>query len=552
MAATPEQQVQANNALDIRVEDYLDDRLQSTTDLETLDALLANVEIQRSQLQSQLADATKELEEARRTANDRQGSLVRRIEDFQKLQQSIDVRVKIAAASDAPSQAIARLQRPMKKLQTVDLARKYLVLLQDVENLRKETLSHLPKSPKAALEPYSRVKQLSNHLKELQGPADDAAVHLVNYVERVTESLWDEMKKTMCLEMETILGKRRWPQVDPQSEMDDEWLLSFDKMMDLQVPEVLYTKTSISLLPFDVMCKIFIQEFRFHFLSDKPTSKSQAIGTHCFPWFISLIEKWEDFFRHNVSQILVAKFSDTSAATNMVYVDPVSAFITTMLPALEEKVRIVAAEAVNSPTFLSSFLAQLMTFDENIRVKFNYDGGDAEEGWAGLATRVLDEHFEDWFKAEKAFALERFQSIIASEDARQIDYDYSGAGKTKPTHGAVRVADLLRSITAQYLKVRQFKHKIRFLIGIQLDILDGYHDRLRGSLEAYQAIRSTVGRTLHGVTKDQIAALDGVGAFETLCKVYGSADHIVSVLKEWSNEEVRLTRASIPWLPLKC
>ena len=128
----------AGISLDSRVEDYLDDKFQSTTDLDNLDELLANVEIQRNQLQSQLDDAVKELEEARRTADGRQGSLKERIEDFQKLQQSIDTRVKIAAASDAPSQAIARLQKPMKKLQTVELAQQYLVLLQDVESLRSE------------------------------------------------------------------------------------------------------------------------------------------------------------------------------------------------------------------------------------------------------------------------------------------------------------------------------------------------------------------------------------------------------------------------------
>ncbi|CRK44721.1 hypothetical protein BN1723_019545, partial [Verticillium longisporum] len=130
---------------------------------------------------------------------------------------------------------------------------------------------------------------------------------------------------------------------------------------------------------------------------------------------------------------------------------------------------------------------------------------------------------------------------MAAPDARNIDYDYTGSGKTKPTHGATRVTDLLRSITAQYERAGNFKHKMRFLIGIQLDILDDFHDRLRGSLEAYQSITSAVGRTLHGVTKEQLAALEGTGALETLCKVYGSSDHVVNTLKDWSNEDLFVT-----------
>ena len=187
------------SSLDIRVEDFLDDKLQSTADLDSLDELVANVETQRNQLQSQLDDAIKELEEARDTAHNRQGSLQARIDEFNQLQASIDERVKVAAASDAPSEAIARLQKPMKKLQALDMAQKYLTLLQDVEKLRGEARSHLPGSPKAALEPYTRLRELTIKLRSVQG---SEGLHLVDHVERVTESLWNEMKQTMSAELD--------------------------------------------------------------------------------------------------------------------------------------------------------------------------------------------------------------------------------------------------------------------------------------------------------------------------------------------------------------
>ncbi|SPO04448.1 related to Rad50-interacting protein 1 [Cephalotrichum gorgonifer] len=524
--------------LDLRVEDYLDDKLQSTTDLDTLDELLAKVELQQVQLRSQLDDATKELANAKRTADERQLSLVSRIDEFQELQNSIDSRARAAADADAPNEAIARLKVPMKKLRAVKIAQKYLGLLQDVDNLRTEARSHLPQNPKAALEPYTKLRKLAIRLRELQEPADDAAVHLVTHVTVATDMLWDEMKKTMSREMESILSARGWPnKIDPShAEMDEEWLACFEKLLDLQFPELLYTESTISLLPFDVMSGLFISEFRFHFMSDKPTSNPQNTNTHCFPWFLGTISKWEDFLRDNLGHLLAAKFHDTPAAERMVYVDPVCAFITSMMPVMREKVRSVMREAARNPTFLSSFLGQLMDFDDNIRGNFSYDGGDPA-GWPGLTSEVLDEWFEQWFQAEKQFALERFRAIMESPDARSIDYNYGGVGKTKPTHGATRVTDLLKSVTSQYRRVTKFKHKLRFFIGIQLDVLDEFHDRLRGSLEAYGAITSTVGRTLHGVTKEQQAALEGIGALETLCKVFGSADHIVVTLTDWSNEE---------------
>ncbi|KAH8668518.1 RINT-1 family protein [Xylariales sp. PMI_506] len=523
---------------DIRLEDYLDDKLQTTTDLDNLDSLLASVEVQRSQLQAQLDDATEKLEEVRRSAEDRQGGLVRQIDEFHRLQQSIDTRLEIIAASDAPDEAIQRLERPMKQLQKVELAYEYVSLLQDVESMRLEARSHLPQSPKAALEPYSRLRKLSARLRELQGPADEAAGHLVTYVENITETLWDEMKEIMSEEMESVLAKRNWPQgVDVNAEMDDEWLQCFEKLVDLQIPEVLYSEGLVSLLPFDVMAKPFIQWFRFQFMGDNPTSTYQAFGTFCVPNFIQLIEKWEDFFRENVGHILSSRFQGTKAVGTSAYVDPACAFITSLLPIMRQKLESVVQHGLKNPQYLSSLIDQLMSLDDTIRTRFDYDGGNPEQGWPGLTSEVLDQHFRDWLEAEKDFALERFNTIMNTDDSRNIDYDYSGPGKMKPTYAAVRVTDLLRSVTAQYERVRRLPHKIRFLIDIQQEILDQYHARLLDSLEAYSTLTSTVARTLQGVSKDQIAALEGTGAFETLCKVLGSADHVVNTLKSWGNED---------------
>ncbi|RBQ75139.1 hypothetical protein FVER14953_04974 [Fusarium verticillioides] len=528
--------VAANNqgtSLDIRVEDFLDDKLQSTSDLEDLDTLIANVELQRNQLQLQLDTAVKELEETRRTADDRQGSLAARIEEFQKLQESIDLRAQIYAASDAPDQAIERLKAPMNKIKAVERAQKYLVLLQDAEKFRAEARSFLPQNPKASLEPYIKLKQ---HVQKLQGLPGQEGLHLVAYAEAVAASLWDEIKSTMSGELEAVLKQRKWPKIDTHVQMDEEWVNCIEKLIDLQRPEIAHTDKLVTLLPFEIMASIFVSEFRFHFLSDKPTSGAQAFGTHCLPWFIALVEKWEDFFRDNLGYLLAEKFRDTAVATNLAYIDPVSAFITSLLPVLKEKTSLVALEAIKSPSFLSSLMSQLMAFDENVRYKFNYDGGDVENGWSGLTAHILDDHFDTWFEAEKDFALERYNTIMESQDARNIDYDYALQGKMKPTYAAVRVTDLLRSVTSQYERVRTFKHKIRFLIGIQLEILDAYHDRLRDSLQAYQSMSTTFGRTL-AANKEDLAILEGTGGFEVLCKVIGSADHIVNTLKDWSNEE---------------
>ena len=537
-------QADLGQSLDIRVEDYLDDQLQTAADINNLNDLLANVETQRTQLQSQLDDAVRELDQARRNTHHLNESLQKQIDDFNQLQASIDIRVQTTATSDAPDEAIARLQRPMNKLQSVKLAHEYLVLLKDVEQLRSQARSNISGNPKTTLEPYTKLKELSLRLRALPG---NESLHVIDHIEKVTESVRDEIKERWSAELDAILTRRHWPKVDPQSEMDDEWLACFEKLVDLQIPEIVHTNDIMPLFSFDVMTAILVAEFRFHFLSDKPTSSPQSVGTHCFPWFLTTIEKWEDFFRDNLGHMLAAKFNDACMTERTVYLDPVCALVTSMLPVMREKVRAVTEEAINNPAFLSNFISQLMAFDEQIRSRFGYDGGDGDQGWVGLAGEILDDHFDTWFKVERAMALERFEQILESHDGRKIDYDYAIDGKMKPTFAAVRVTDLLRTVTAKYARLRKLRHKTKFLTDIQLDILDGYHDRLRGSLEAYQSITSTLGRTLHGATKEQMAALEGTGSLETLCKVIGSADHLANVLTEWSDETVGYFSLSLCW-----
>lgn len=220
------------------------------------------------------------------------------------------------------------------------------------------------------------------------------------------------------------------------------------------------------------------------------------------------------------------------------YVDPVAALITALLPVLKEKVDTLVSEISREPQYLSRFMVQLMNFDDAIRARFNYDGGNPEHGWKGLTWDVLDTWFERWLEVEKEFALQRYRDIMDAPDSGLIDYDSYAAGKTKPTYGATKVTDLILTVTLQYNKLRRFSHKFRFLVSIQAEILDQYLGRLRDSLDVYQTVTYTVGRTLHGVTKEQLAALEGVGGLESLCKVFGSAEHLNNMLNEWGNEEV--------------
>jgi hypothetical protein len=125
---------------------------------------------------------------------------------------------------------------------------------------------------------------------------------------------------------------------------------------------------------------------------------------------------------------------------------------------------------------------------------------------------------------------------------------------TKPTKSAIRVNDLLETITGssnqlfpeaplipladRYRPLASFSQKLRFLIDVQIAIFDKFHHRLRSGLEAYLAASSTVVRAVQGVSKEDKASVEGINGLERLCRVYGSAEYLEKAMSDWSDDVV--------------
>jgi hypothetical protein len=82
------------------------------------------------------------------------------------------------------------------------------------------------------------------------------------------------------------------------------------------------------------------------------------------------------------------------------------------------------------------------------------------------------------------------------------------------------------NVYQSYKRLRKFSHKTRFLIEIQAEILDQYQGRLTESLDAYRTITSSVARRVHGISREEKVKLEGVGGLDSLCRVFGSANHV--------------------------
>ncbi|KAI9697858.1 MAG: hypothetical protein M1820_007645 [Bogoriella megaspora] len=535
---------------DARVEDYLDDKLQSLADLESLDALLSNVQNQHNLLRKQLEYAEKELEEAETTSDHHRTSLRTQAAEFRQEQDDIDRRLKIITGSEVSDDAVRRFEKSMDKLHRLDVACEYVELLKEVDSLRTQSVSELKLSHQAAIVPLRQLQTLNARLQPLQVAAEGAAPHLLDHVVRTTKALRTHIRDSFASDFEKLLKKIYWPRADvalPTPALQQEWADCIGRLLDLQKPELEAqeeaatnnspVKQSTVLLPLEVLAHALEVRFQYHFNGDRPTNRLDK-PEYFLSHVTGLLDTYNDFVIENVQPVLREHFRGTSIAMNSVYIDATSAFITSLLPMLRKKIFPLMPQVAGQPQLLSHWIHEILEFDTHIRDEWGYDGGHGILGWKGLAWEVLvtEGWFGRWLHVEREFALARYESIISNPDSSTLDYDSVDPHATKPTAAAIRVNDLLETITDRYRPLSSFQQKLRFLIDIQIAIFDRFHSRLHDGLEAYLSLTTSVGRSVSGISREEQAELKGVKGLDRLCRIFGSADYLERAMRDWSDD----------------
>ncbi|KAF2087230.1 RINT-1 family protein [Saccharata proteae CBS 121410] len=533
-----------------RVAAYLDDQVQTAADLSSLDALLASLHTQHGLLRQQLEEAEKDCEEARHAADDHMSQLHNQAARFQNAQGDIDRRLKIITQSDTSDDAVPRFEARMAKLRTLDVTSAYIELLKEVDSLSQESYSALKESPETALRSYHQLQRLLMSLVPLQEVAEGAAPHLLDHVARMAGNLRGQLYDAFAADLEAVLKKLDWPkrpELALLGSLQEDWTRSVIRLLDLQQPELEAKAQSGSdsqidkapsvLLPLAVLVQPLEMRFRYHFDGDKPTNRLDK-PEYFLSHILDLLSSYNGFVVDNLQPILLNCFRRSDIGFNAVYIDATSALITALLPMLRAKIHALLPQVANQPQLLSHLIHEIINFDTTIRDDWRYDGGYGVEGWKGLAWEVLvkQDWFGRWLQVEKDFALARYQSIIDSQDSGELDYESVDPSTTKPTKQAIRVNDLLETITDRYRPLSSFSQKLTFLIDIQISIFDRFHERLHSALEAYLTMTSSVGRAVQGISREEQAKLQGVEGLDRLCRVFGSADYLERAMRDWSDD----------------
>ncbi|KAF5867355.1 hypothetical protein ETB97_000124 [Aspergillus alliaceus] len=527
-----------------RVEDYLNDKVQVSADFESLDSLLSSLRAQHELQRKQLAEAQEALSNATKASNDHAEATRKRAETFNEQQADIDRRLKALTGSDASDEAAKRFEASIEKLRRLELSKGYVSLLKEAEGLSKEALTNIRSSHKSAITPYARLRTIVQALKEAQPAAEGAAPHLVDYVGKLASALRDHMKTDFTKRLQGTLEQMKWPSKDlylPDS-IKAQWKDHVGLLLDLQTPELQSRDASKEefikppiLLPLEVMVHPLELRFKYHFSGDKPTNRLDK-PEYFLAHVMDLINNFGGFFASSLQPIFDEKAQAVGSDMEWNFCNASHAYITALLPILRHKITTYLPQISNHPQLLSHFVHELMNFDIEIRETWNYIPDPyTDDNWKGMTWEVLTERgwFDRWLQVEKDFALARYKEIVDAPDSGHIDYEGVDSSATKPTKAAIRVNDLLETITERYQPLSSFSQKLRFLIDIQITIFDQFHERLHSALEAYLAMTSTIGRTVQGADG---ASVEGVAGLERLSRVFGSAEFLEKKMEDWSNE----------------
>ena len=439
----------------------------------------------------------------------------------------------------------------MTVLQKVDMTGNYLDMIQNMETQEAHAQGLLHSAPDAAIAKHAELVFFVKHLLQLQQVAEGAAPHLIDYAEKIVSNLTTHLKNEFAKEMNMILEKILWPKKSVALPLSllEPFNTAVMRLLALQMPQ-LENRMDLApgkndspdvLYPFEIIVRPLIQRFEYHFSGDRPTNRLDK-PEYFFSHFFDILDTHLDFVSEYMQPLLLQQFHSSKLALSTAYLDATTAFISALLPIVRAHIRSIYPSISRQPALLSHLITELLRFDDTLQRDWRYDVSMGTESmpWHGLTAEILEykDNFEHWLSIERAFAMSSYDAIEADAHAHNLDFDAatSFTNTSVPTTASLRVHDLIASVTATYRNVPSFSQRLRFFISIQIEILDRFHNRLHSALEAYTSRVSSVGRTVQGVSAEEVAELHGISGLHRLARVYGSAEYIEKSMHEWGDD----------------
>jgi len=462
------------------------------------------------------------------------------------------------------AQLVSTLVDLETKLTKLDNTREYIKVLIIVDELSSRAKSLVKDDPRAALKPYGQLAKLTQ--LTIKSSPLECNKELIAYMVKRQTTLWEELKDILSEKFEGTLKMLQWPVPlkTPYNMQTKEHVKSFERafsdLLILQLPEDEPSKSTSSyqaLLPIEIMLSALSLRFRFHFEGSRPTNRLdkpewylnhtiQTISQH-LPFIVGVVQPIIDKF--NSPELR------NSAKTD---------FITGLLNDLQRKLRKAMPRVLQQPALVSHTIHEVLTFDQTLRERYAYTAPDTSAFKLGLAQVIVgnSEWFNAWLNMEKQFALARFNEIIHDrsvwdinadeEESKEAGYmqeeddgDYEEDKDIIPTtKSATRVLSLVEGITESYRLLPLFERRLRFLMEIQIDLLESYHRRIASAVDSFEALSLIRSVPVPGALPDAVTGVmtsteksGTTGGLQRLCRWWASAITVRDRILEWGEED---------------
>ncbi|KAF8268953.1 TIP-1 family-domain-containing protein [Lactarius quietus] len=421
---------------------------------------------------------------------------------------------------------------------------------------------HITVSAYRSLQAFvSAVKQDCSQVDDVMG-GTGISLRLLSFLEETQRGTWSKMKATLSAALLVASENLHWPMPVDYSVASLEHKRAFEtafrRLLDFQ--EIHFPSgqklhpdedefSKKGLYPIQALVQPISQRFKYHFEGPRHTNKLDKPEWY-FTHILNVSHEHRPFF-DNVAQSLLTstKFSD---------VDAWREFICNILPFLTRHIKRTIPSLLSHPPLLAHTIYQAITFDVSLReAGFSMSrtlsqGGIGDTEWQGISEVILGrkEWFDRWVEGEKTFVLDRYHEILGAKDAWTIVNDTDETGDLgsdndlQYTMSARQLKSLVEQVTDRYSPLPNFAQRTRFLVDVQLPLLEGYHGRISSSLDAFESLSSTIVRAVPGAlgatsnsdTRNRGHPTAGVEGIMRLCKALVSARYISDAMEGWGDD----------------
>ncbi|KAJ3853443.1 TIP-1 family-domain-containing protein [Lentinula lateritia] len=557
---------------------YLNANFPSYDHLRGIDAKFCESEISEAELASQLASSSSTVDALIIKAKSSAYSYVEIAQNLSLLRHSLsDELVDLtdglsSSMSSEPGSStlledIETLHRNLDDLQGV---KGYAQVIQRALELSESSIQQIRALPSSAPITISSVTQfqtlqafVSNVVDACSSVEDGAGkqdLHLVEFLRRVLERTWVDIKKSISTPLLDAAEQLKWPMtVDYANASTDQrtaFECAFLRLFQLQNVS---RSEKDGIYPLEILVQPVALRFKYHFEGTRQTNRADKPEWY-FTHILNVAHDQRTFFEHVVQLLLNSADRQTINAWRE--------FTRLLLPILTNKLRRTVPSLLPHPSLLAHTIYQALQFDAALREEgFELDGtlgdtvpkrdGIAGEAWPGVCDIILGkkEWFDAWLDGEKRFADNQYHDIINAPDAWQIADDEPDdvvvGHDLKTTNSARRLKALTEQITDRYSPLPSFLHRTRFLFSMQIPLLEQYSSRLTSSLDAYETLSSALVRAVPGalgvslgMKEDYSSSINiehgrftsGVEGVQRLCKALLSSRFIETAMKVWGED----------------